>query len=82
MYQRTMTGPVVPELATMEDLDGREVMALTPLLALILLFGFFPKPLIDVINPAVETTLTRVGAEDPQPAVSSDDVPAAEEAHE
>ena len=82
MYQRTMTGPVVPAVATMDDLDGREVLALTPLLALIVFFGFFPKPLIDVINPAVETTLTQVGAEDPSPAVSPDDVPAAEEAHE
>ena len=25
-----------------------------PLIALILLFGFYPKPVLDVINPAVE----------------------------
>jgi NADH-quinone oxidoreductase subunit M len=58
------------------------VAALAPLLALIVFFGFFPKPLIDVISPAVETTLTQVGAHDPSPAVSPGDVPAAEEAHE
>ncbi len=82
MYQRTMTGPVTPGVSNIVDLDRREVIALAPLLALIVFFGFFPKPLIDVITPAVETTLTQVGADDPSPAVSKDDVPAAEEAHE
>jgi NADH-quinone oxidoreductase subunit M len=82
MYQRTMTGPVTPAVAPIRDLDRREVAALAPLLALIVFFGFFPKPLIDVISPAVETTLTQVGAHDPSPAVSPGDVPAAEEAHE
>ena len=82
MYQRTMTGPVTPAVAAMVDLDRREVAALAPLLALIVFFGFFPKPLIDVISPAVETTLSQVGADDPSPAVSPDDVPAAEEAHQ
>ena len=53
MYQRTMTGPVRPAWRRMRDLGLREVAALAPLLALILAFGFFPKPLIDVIEPAV-----------------------------
>jgi NADH-quinone oxidoreductase subunit M len=82
MYQRTMTGPVAPGVSAMRDLDRREVVALSPLLALIVFFGFYPQPLIDVITPAVETTLSQVGAEDPSPAVSPEDVPAAEEAHE
>ncbi len=82
MYQRTMTGPVTPGVSAIRDLDRREVAALAPLLALIVFFGFYPQPLIDVISPAVETTLTQVGAEDPPPAVSPGDVPAAEEAHE
>ena len=38
---------------------------MAPLVALIVGFGFFPKPLLDVIEPAVETTLTTVDAEDP-----------------
>lgn len=82
MYQRTMTGPVAPAVAPMEDLDRREVAALAPLLALVVFFGFYPQPLIEVIQPAVETTLTQVGVSDPAPAVSPDDVPAAEEAHQ
>jgi NADH-quinone oxidoreductase subunit M len=78
MYQRTMTGPVRPAVEGMRDLGVREVAALTPLLALIIGFGFFPKPLLDIIEPAVETTLTNVGAEDPGPDVTEADVPAAD----
>ena len=27
----------------------------------LVLFGFFPQPLLDVINPSVDTTLTELG---------------------
>ncbi|HET6563498.1 MAG TPA: NADH-quinone oxidoreductase subunit M [Marmoricola sp.] len=86
MYQRTMTGPVRPGIEKMLDLNGREVAAMAPLVALIVGFGFFPGPLLDVIEPAVETTLTTVDAEDPGPTVTEADVPSApaaeEEAHQ
>jgi NADH-quinone oxidoreductase subunit M len=35
---------------------------------LLLFFGFYPKPLLDVINPAVAATLQDVGKTDPPPA--------------
>jgi NADH-quinone oxidoreductase subunit M len=70
MYQRTMTGPTRPEVATMQDLRVREIAAVTPLLVLIIGLGFFPKPLTDIINPAVSDTLTEVGVEDPAPDVA------------
>ena len=70
MFQRTMTGPLRPGFESMKDLGGREVAALAPLLVLILALGFYPKPLIDVIEPAVETTLSQVGVADPAPTVS------------
>ncbi len=69
MYQRTMTGPTRPEVAGFRDLGRREVLSLAPLLALIVILGFYPKPLLDVINPAVADTLHHVGAHDPAPAV-------------
>jgi hypothetical protein len=31
--------------------------------------GLYPQPLLDVINPAVETTLDEVGVTDPEPDV-------------
>jgi NADH-quinone oxidoreductase subunit M len=70
MYQRTMTGPVVEGVAGMRDLNLREVSALAPLLLLILVLGFFPKPLLDVINPSVDHTMSQVGKSDPKPAVT------------
>ncbi|MEO7352594.1 MAG: NADH-quinone oxidoreductase subunit M, partial [Marmoricola sp.] len=70
MYQRTMTGPVREGVVGMKDLNLREVGALAPLLLLIIVLGFFPKPLLDVINPAVEHTMSEVGKSDPQPQVT------------
>jgi len=72
MYQRTMTGPTRPELAATKDLSLREVAAVAPLLVLIVLLGFYPKPLTDVINPAVGATLEQVGVTDPEPDVSTE----------
>ncbi len=71
MYQRTMTGPVQPAVEGMRDLKVREVAALAPLLVLIVGLGFFPKPLTDIINPAVHSTLTGVGVQDPAPTVAA-----------
>jgi NADH-quinone oxidoreductase subunit M len=69
MYQRTMTGPTVPAVATMKDLGLREVSALAPLLVLIVVLGLYPKPLTAVIEPAVADTLQQVGVSDPHPEV-------------
>jgi NADH-quinone oxidoreductase subunit M len=72
-YQRTMTGPTTPEVAAMPDLGRREVAAMAPVVAVLVVLGFYPMPLLEVINPAVETTLQQVGVSD-DPAV----VPAAD----
>jgi len=37
---------------------------------LILVLGLFPKPLLDVINPSVERTMTQVDKADPRPKVT------------
>lgn len=48
------------------DLTGREAGVLAPLVALVIVLGFYPQPLLDVINPAVEQTLqTDVGIDHP-----------------
>jgi NADH-quinone oxidoreductase subunit M len=66
LYQRTMTGPVPEEVANTADLHRREVAIVAPLMALILIVGFFPKPLVDVIDDAVKPTLIEVGADRPE----------------
>lgn len=65
LYQRTMTGPLPDSLARISDLSRREVWAVGPLLALIVLFGVYPQPLLDVINPAVEQTMQQLDPPDP-----------------
>jgi NADH-quinone oxidoreductase subunit M len=47
------------------DLTKREIGVLTPLIALVLLLGFFPGPVLDVINPSVTATMQEVGLADP-----------------
>ena len=53
------------------DIDTREVGTLAPLLLALILLGFVPMPLLDVINPNVEDTLTHVGVTDDPPAVGA-----------
>ena len=67
MYQRTMTGPVRAEVASMPDLRARELWAVGPLIALIIALGVYPKPVIDVINPAVQKTLVQAHSTNPVP---------------
>jgi NADH-quinone oxidoreductase subunit M len=47
------------------DLSGREIALLTPLIVLVIALGFFPGPVLDVINPSVTATLSEVGLADP-----------------
>jgi NADH-quinone oxidoreductase subunit M len=47
------------------DLSGRELAVLTPLIVLIIVLGFFPGPVLDVINPSVAATMNEVGLPDP-----------------
>jgi NADH-quinone oxidoreductase subunit M len=68
MYQRTMTGPVREEVAAMPDLKARELWAVAPLIALIVVLGVYPKPALDIINPAVTATLSGTHSTDPVPA--------------
>ncbi len=67
LYQRTMTGPVRAETQAIPDLRRREVAIVAPLAAAIIAIGFFPKPLIDVIDQGVQPILTEVGEADPAP---------------
>jgi NADH-quinone oxidoreductase subunit M len=71
VYQKTMTGPTADGLVGMKDLRGREVTALVPIAALTIVLGFFPAPILNVVNPAVDRVMTTIGASDPAPTVPS-----------
>jgi NADH-quinone oxidoreductase subunit M len=75
MVQRTTQGTLNPALTEVDgmrrDLSLREKVVVAPLIALIVLLGFYPKPVTDVINPAVRATMQDVGRTDPAPTVGS-----------
>jgi NADH-quinone oxidoreductase subunit M len=54
MYKRTFFGPLNNEKnKTLEDIKGREVVALVPLVALVVILGVYPKPILDPVNKSV-----------------------------
>ncbi|WP_048634298.1 NADH-quinone oxidoreductase subunit M [Mycolicibacterium aurum] len=74
MYQRMMTGPLPAALTDGEhkirDLVPREIAVVAPLIAVLLVLGVYPKPALDVINPAVTHTLTTIKQTDPAPRMA------------
>ncbi|MBO3747041.1 NADH-quinone oxidoreductase subunit M [Streptosporangiaceae bacterium NEAU-GS5] len=69
MYQRTMNGPTVEGVRELTDLNVREKWVVGPLIALLLVFGFYPKPLIDVITHGVNEAQISIQYTNPAPAV-------------
>ena len=70
LYQRMMTGPARFGDRGLRDLVPRELTVVVPLIALLLVLGVYPKPALDVINPAVTHTLDTIGQADPAPRVA------------
>jgi NADH-quinone oxidoreductase subunit M len=55
LYRKIIFGGLVkPSLATIKDLTFRESLTLMPLVALTILFGFFPKPVLDMSAASVQ----------------------------
>jgi len=71
MYQRTMTGAKPQSAAGTPDLSLREKWVVAPLIALFIVLGFYPKPVLDMVTPAVTTILTSIQVSDPAPVVGA-----------
>lgn len=69
VYLRTMTGPVTDQVSTHKDLTMREKAVIAPLLILLIVFGFFPKPVLSLADDAATQTMATVGVTDPAPQV-------------
>lgn len=65
--QRALHGPTQPGNENLPDLNLREKIAIAPVVALIVLFGFYPSPLLDVINPSANKVISQNGFSDPAP---------------
>jgi NADH-quinone oxidoreductase subunit M len=60
-YERVFTGELdKEENKSLTDIGLREVGILIPMVALIVLLGVYPKPVLDRIEPAVERVLDRI----------------------
>lgn len=77
MYQRMMTGPVTKGNEHLRDLVPRELVVVVPLLVALLALGFYPKPVLDLVDPAVGHTLSTIGKHDPAPTVPAPEAGAA-----
>ncbi len=61
MYKRVIYGEVANEgVAGLEDLNRRELLVLSALAGAVLLFGLWPAPLLDAMNPTLEHLLEQV----------------------
>ena len=69
MVQRTIHGPVREGVEGFRDLGSREAWVIAPVMVVIVALGVYPKPLLDVINPSVKTTIAPVRSHDPNPSV-------------
>jgi NADH-quinone oxidoreductase subunit M len=57
LYRKVIFGTLRPSLAAITDLDGREILTLTPLVVLTILIGIYPKPVIDMSAASVTALL-------------------------
>jgi len=65
VVQRVNHGEVKSGNEGMADLNLREKISIAPVIALLVVLGFFPKPLVDLINPASDTVMHHAGVVDP-----------------
>jgi NADH-quinone oxidoreductase subunit M len=70
--QKALHGPTTPGNENLPDLNKREIAAIAPVVAAIIAFGFYPKPALDIINPAAQATIAKAGFSDPAPVVGGD----------
>jgi NADH-quinone oxidoreductase subunit M len=53
--QRVLFGPLNPKYENMPDANKREIVSLAPLMAIMVLFGIWPAPILNIINAASNT---------------------------
>jgi NADH-quinone oxidoreductase subunit M len=58
-----LTAPARSRALRVQDLSRRELAVVAPLVALIIGLGVYPQPLINLITPAVQATMSDVGAD-------------------
>jgi NADH-quinone oxidoreductase subunit M len=54
LYRKVIFGKLKPSMASIKDITFREGLTLMPLVALTILFGFYPKPVLDMSAASVQ----------------------------
>ena len=68
--QRALHGPTTPGNENLTDLNLREKVAIAPVIAIIVVLGFYPAPLLNIINPAAAHIISQQGYSDPAPTMN------------
>ena len=63
--QKTLHGPTTSGNENLKDLCLREKIAISPVILIIVVMGFYPKPVLDLINPTAEKVVVNAGFTDP-----------------
>jgi NADH-quinone oxidoreductase subunit M len=63
--QRSLHGPITEGNENLPDLNVREKVAIAPVVAVIVFLGFYPSPLLQVINPGAAHSIAQAGFSDP-----------------
>ena len=63
--QKALHGPTTAGNESLTDLSLKEKIAIAPVIAIIVVMGFYPKPVLDLINPTAEHVVTKAGFTDP-----------------
>ena len=56
-YQRVFTGPLNENYKTLVDINKRELITVVPIAFIILLFGIYPAPLVNLISPTIDNLI-------------------------
>ena len=63
LYRRVVFGPLIKDgLKSIKDLSSREQLILAPLVILVIFFGVYPMPILDVTAVSVDNLITQTQA--------------------
>jgi len=68
--QRALHGETTPGNENLKDLNLREKITIAPVIAIIVFLGFYPSPLLKIINPAAAHIVQQQGYSDPAPTMN------------
>ena len=63
--QRSLHGEVKPGNEGLSDLNVREKIAIAPIVVVLVFLGFYPQPVLKIVNTTTNTVMQHIGVVDP-----------------